>query len=62
MTEGHALESGLCNERSHCDEKPAHQSEREAACSNGDPVQSKISKCFKKEMIFMQKEAEIQGE
>ena len=39
-----ALESMLCYDRSHCNEKPTCHNWRESAHSNEDPIQSKINK------------------
>ena len=38
------LEAMLCNERSHCNEKPVHRNQRKPTRSNEDPVQPKKKK------------------
>ena len=46
--EAHVPRALFCNERSHCNEKPAHHNMRKPECSNEVPVQPKISKSLKK--------------
>ena len=39
-----ALQPRLCNQRSHCSEKPGHHHQRNPADSGEDPAQPKINK------------------